>query len=250
MTVERAQHSDAAVTVPTAAPDSAVQVEYCGEWFSILPGELFSIGRDADLSIDDNPFLHRRLLEISEHDGVWLLHNVGSRLAVTVTNGGGRLQSWLAPGARLPLVFGRLTVVFTAGPTTYDFAIHVAEPAFDEIQTPRGDGSTTIGDVTLTLTQKQLILALAEPMLLREGSGMAEIPTSGKAAQRLGWAITRFNRKLDNVCDKLDRMGVQGMRGGVRSYATNRRIRLVEYAIAARLVTRADLPLLDQGGVE
>ena len=35
------------------------------------------------------------------------------------------------------------------------------------------------------------------------------------------------------------------MRGGVRSYATNRRVRLVEHAIAARLVTRDDLPLLD-----
>ena len=74
---------------------------------------------------------------------------------------------------------------------------------------------------------------------------MGEIPTSAKAAARLGWNITRFNRKLDNVCDKLDRAGVQGLRGGVRSYATNRRIRLVEYALAARLVTRADLALLD-----
>ncbi len=40
-------------------------------------------------------------------------------------------------------------------------------------------------------------------------------------------------------------MGVQ-VRGGVRSYATNRRIRLVEYAIAARLVARTNLPLLDR----
>ena len=58
---------DALMTERTAT-DSAVQVEYCGEWFSIAPGDLFSIGREADLSIDDNPFLHRRLLEISERD--------------------------------------------------------------------------------------------------------------------------------------------------------------------------------------
>ena len=37
-----------------------------------------------------------------------------------------------------------------------------------------------------------------------------------------------------------------GLRGGVRSYATNRRVRLVEHALAARLVTREDLPLLDE----
>ena len=74
---------------------------------------------------------------------------------------------------------------------------------------------------------------------------MGGIPTGAQAAARLGWNVTRFNRKLDNVCDKFDRLGVRGLRGGVRSYATNRRIRLVEYAIAARIVTRADLPLLE-----
>ena len=110
------------------------------------------------------------------------------------------------------------------------------------------EGTTTIGDVTFTLAQRQLMVALAEPLLLREGSGMGEIPTSAKAAARLGWTVTRFNRKLDNVCDKLDRMGVQGLRGGVRSYATNRRIRLVEYVIGARIVTRNDLPILEEGG--
>jgi len=222
-----------------------LHVEYCGEWSPVPVGAPFTIGRDADLTIDDNPFLHRRLLAISETDGLWLLSNVGSRLAVTVTDGGGRLQSWLAPGARLPLVFGRTTVVFTAGPTTYELSLHMAEPTFVETQPVSQEGSTTIGDISLTISQKQLILSLAEPMLLREGSGMGEIPTSAAAAQRLGWTITRFNRKLDNVCDKFDRLGVRGMRGGVRSYATNRRIRLVEYSIAARIVTRADLPLLD-----
>jgi hypothetical protein len=75
---------------------------------------------------------------------------------------------------------------------------------------------------------------------------MSELPTSAKAAERLGWTVTRFNRKLDNVCDKLDRIGVPGMRGGVKAFATNRRTRLVEHAIAARLVTREDLPLLDR----
>jgi hypothetical protein len=225
--------------------DGSVVVEYCGEWFGVGPDEEFTIGRDADLAIDDNPFLHRRLLSVSHHDGFWLLHNVGSRLAVTVTDGAGRFQSWLAPSARLPLVFGRTTAVFTAGPTTYEVALYVAEPVFSETHPSGLSGTTTIGDVSLTPTQRLLILALAEPMLLREGSGMGELPTSATAAERLGWTVTRFNRKLDNVCEKLDRLGIQGLRGGLRSYATNRRARLVEYALASRLVTRADLPLLD-----
>jgi len=56
--------------------------------------------------------------------------------------------------------------------------------------------------------------------------------------------MTTFNRKLDNVCDKLDRLGIDGVRGGRERLATNRRARLVEYAISTRLVTKDDLRLL------
>ena len=35
------------------------------------------------------------------------------------------------------------------------------------------------------------------------------------------------------------------MRGGGGKLASNRRTKLVEYAIASRIVTRADLPLID-----
>lgn len=234
-----------ALPAPESTTGRGILVEYCGEWFSVDPDNPFTIGRDGDLAVDDNPFLHRRLLEIRELEGIWFLINVGARLTVTVTDGQGRLQSWLAPGARLPLVFGRTTVVFTAGPTTYELEVHATEPVFQDTRPSSVSGTTTIGDVTMTPSQQLLIVALCEPMLLREGSGMSDIPSNAAAARRLGWALTRFNRKLDNVCDKLDRLGVQGLRGGSRAYATNRRIRLAEYALSARLVTRADLSLLD-----
>ncbi|WP_214467956.1 hypothetical protein [Microbacterium flavescens] len=229
----------------TARTDE-LTVEFAGEAFTVGPDAVFTVGREGDLAIDDNLFLHRHFLTIENVQGLWLLSNVGTRLAATVTDSGGRVQAWLAPGARLPLVFAATAVIFSAGPTTYELTISVAEPAFRETQQlEHDDGLSTIGDVPLTHSQRVMILALAEPVLRREGTGMSELPTSAQAAERLGWTLTRFNRKLDNVCDKLDRIGVPGLRGGVRSYATNRRVRLVEHAIAARLVTRDDLPLLD-----
>ena len=42
------------------------------------------------------------------------------------------------------------------------------------------------------------------------------------------------------------RRGHGRLRGGPGALATNRRARLVEYAVASRLVTAADLPLLDE----
>ena len=68
---------------------------------------------------------------------------------------------------------------------------------------------------------------------------------SSEAAARLGCSMTTFNRKLDNVCEKLDKIGVDGLRGGRGKLATNRRARLVEYAVATRLVSTDDLALLD-----
>jgi hypothetical protein len=221
-------------------------VEFCGEWFTVDSEEPFDIGRDGTLELDDNPFLHRQFLRIVYSDGLWWLLNLGSRLSATITDGSGGIQAWLGPGAKLPIVFGFTVVIFTAGPTTYELTVHSTAPAFRETATPRAiSGSTTIGSITFTPSQRLLIIALAEPLLSREGSGRSDIPSSAKAAERLGWSLSRFNRKLDNVCDKLDRVGVQGVRGGVGALATNRRARLVEYAVSSHLVTRVDLPLLD-----
>lgn len=228
-------------------PEHEAVVSYCGEEYRITPGTTFVVGREADLSIDDNPYLHRRFLAISYHDGLWWIENIGSRSSATVAEASGMMQAWLGPEARLPVVFDAVTVVFSAGPTTYEFDIEVSGTSYRRAGIPEsGNGETTVGEVTFTPSQFLLILALAEPWLLRAGSGSVDIPRSAQAAKRLGWSITRFNRKLDNVADKLDRLGVSGLRGGPSSHATYRRARLVEYAVAARLVTRDDLYLLDE----
>lgn len=225
---------------------AAISVEFCGQWWHLEDGCELLIGRDADLALDeDNPFLHRRFLAVVPGGSLWWLANVGSRLTATITDGSGTLQAWLAPGGRIPLVFARTRVVFTAGPTTYELGIRSESPAFDRAPHQAALGQTTIGAVPLTLGQKQLILALAEPLLRRDGCGLSAVPTGAEAAARLGWAPTTFNRKLDNVCDKLDRLGVRGLRGGPGRLASNRRARLVEHAVLTRLVTIADLPLLD-----
>ena len=225
---------------------SELAIDYCGEWFRPSLDEPFDIGREADLTIDDNPYLHRRLLRFSHTDGIWWLSNIGSLISVTVCDASGGVQSWLSPGNRLPIVFSTTTVVFTAGPTTYELLVHLdGTPSQEIVPDDALVGETTIGVISFTTSQKQLIVSLCEPMLKRDGSGLSEIPSTADAAKRLGWATTRFNRKLDNVCDKLDRIGVKGLRGGPKQLATNRRSRLVEYAVTSRLVTPADLPLLD-----
>lgn len=232
-------------------PLGPLRVRFGEQLAEVIPGTPFSIGRDADLNIDENPYLHRQFLRLRVEAGLWWLENVGTLLSATLTDGSGQVQATLAPGARLPLVFDRVEVVFGAGSTSYELEI-VSDAAFfgpPVLPTPRTIGSAdeTIGHVPLTHSQRQLIVALAEPLLRGGSSGRGEIPGSAEAADRLGWTLTAFNRKLDNVCEKLDRIGVSGLRGGRDSLATNRRMRLVEYAVATRLVTAPDLAILGPG---
>jgi hypothetical protein len=224
-----------------------VRVEYCGEWYEVPDPDGLSIGRESDLVIDDNPFLHRRFLRIFPEHGLWWLGNTGNQLSATVTDASGHVQAWLAPGARLPIVFEQLNVLFSAGSTTYDFTIHADLEYYAAASSfmDRG-GATTVEPIPLTSGQRLLIIALCENALRQRIPGRSEIPTSSEAAKRIGWTLTAFNRKLDNVCDKLDRAGVGGLRGGRGNLATHRRSRLVEYAISTRLVTVEDLVLLDR----
>ncbi|EGD56032.1 hypothetical protein [Gordonia neofelifaecis] len=231
----------------TVQPEATTTfVEYCGERLPVLSGKPFYIGREATLTVDDNPYLHRRFLVLHDENGMWWLTNLGTHLSATVTAADLGFTATLGPGARMPLVFGRTSIVFTAGPTTYEVQVQAGSPNVSAPTVERFvGGDTTRGVPNFTESQRLAMLVLAEAILKRDGTGASAIPSSAQAAARLGWSLTKFNRKLDNVCDKLDMIGVSGMRAGGGKLASNRRLRLVEYALSTRVISRADLPLLD-----
>jgi hypothetical protein len=231
----------------TAPSPPVLRLEFCGEWFTIPFEGSFVVGRDADLVIDENPFLHRRFLEVACRDGFWWLANVGAGLSATISDDNGRVQAWLAPGAHLPIVFETTVVRFSAGPTSYEFTLHLPDPPFAAPPGEKGGEGTTTRRIVLTEEQKLIIVALAEPALKADGMRPRSLPSSAEAAERLGWPLTKFNRKLDNVCQKLEKAGVRGLHGDPDRLASGRRGRLVEYALASRLIEKDDLQLLDSG---
>lgn len=220
-----------------------LRIEYCGEWYPVSAGEILTIGRAADLVIDDNPELDPLLLEISHEFGMWWIANTAPARVVRVSDPSGRVSAALAPGARAPVVFDPAHVVFSAGRTTYEFALH-GELPYSASATSAEMRHEWIDLPRLTAAQRLLLVVLCERSLLHPSRGPGEFPTSAEAAARLGWSLTAFNRKLDNVCDRLDRAGIAGLRGGRGNLATRRRARLIEYALSARLVTFDDLSLL------
>ncbi|MCU4185607.1 hypothetical protein K6U06_14660 [Acidiferrimicrobium sp. IK] len=226
-------------------------IEFCGEMYPLDCGVPFTIGRSGDLAIDDNPYLHRSFLCLEHAMDLWWVSNVGATLSASVSDTSGLFHAWLNPGGRIPLVFAEATVWFTAGPTTYELTIHTAHAPFEPALTEHavGTGETTGKPSPLSFEQRLLLVALAEPMLRRQTSRV-EVPPSAEVAQRLGWPVTKLNRKLDNLCAKLGRAGVRGLHGGPDRLAADRKGRLVEYALSARLVRVEDLALLEARNLE
>lgn len=225
----------------------ALVVEFCGALTPVAPPGPFVIGREGDLAVDDNEYLHRTFLTVTRSGGFWWLANEGRHLSATVSDTDGAMQSWLGPGSSLPLLFSGTEVRFTAGPTNYCLTLLLDEPAMRPSgQVHVAGGTTTMQPVALTERQRCVVLALAESALLSGQSYPSELPSSSAAARRLGWKLSTFNRQLDAVCQKLDRAGVRGVHGDSSTLASGRRARLVEYALAVRLVRPDDLPLLDR----
>lgn len=229
-----------------SAQGGALLLDFGGRRERIPAGTSFVIGRGTDLSIDDNPYVHRRFLEIAQRDGMWWLTNVGSGLTASVASANGLAQSWLAPGATMPLVFGATTVMFTAGETTYEIGL-AADAPFYQVSTSWGSWADADGVAELlSPVQRILLTALAEPMLRPSAEGAVQLPSMEQVALRLGWPLEKLERRVNTLCGKFARMGIQGLeRNAAGELLASAQSRIVEHAVGARIVTSEDLELLE-----
>jgi hypothetical protein len=230
-------------------------VDFVGERHVVEAGGSFTFGRAADLVIDEeNLYLHRVVGRFVGHDGLWWIENHGQHIELDVESDTGVRAHLPAREDRdapvsAPLVGSRSSVRFAVGGLRYELAaFHGGVPAPEPGSLPvDGRETSQFGRVELTGDERILLTALAEPVLrdvAGAGTGPDRLPTNRDVATRLGWSQTKFNRKLDYLCVRLAKVGVRGLQGGRGAEATNRRWRLVEHAVQARLVTSDDLALL------
>lgn len=229
----------------TKMANDLLTVDFAGEMHRIAPTQALEFGRGAELNIDSNRFLHRRAGRFQFQSGIWFLVNLGRSMHLSVIDDESLSQMTLAPGRECALTFLPATVRFRAGPTTYELLLDggAVELAGAESSVDLA-GTATDPAIPLTLDQRLLIIALAE-LALREPAQGTRVPTTRQAAERLSWTLTRFNRKLDNVCAKLTKAGVAGLRGAPSALASGRRYALVDFAVSSGLVTLDDLALLE-----
>jgi hypothetical protein len=233
--------------------DRSLTVEFVGERWRLDPPATLTFGRVADVVVDDaNFYLHRLVGRFFWRGDLWWLENLGGFIELEVVADGGPrsrlpLRARQGPPMMVPLTTSSLRVVFTAGGARYELGCTVGDDALP--LGPAGDGkggdTEAYGDIDLTDEEHALLVRLARPFLCDPTLGPDFLPTNRAAAAELGWSITTFNRKLDYLCKRLTDSGVRGLQGSRGAEARSRRWRLVEHAINARLVTRADVECSD-----
>lgn len=238
----------------STSDDSILTVDFAGEQLMVKPPNTLTFGRAGDLVVDEaNLYLHRLVGRFYWDHDIWWLENLGYHIEITVLAEGGvvvRLPPRVPNGqpAVTSLASPEFRVLFEAAGARYELlgwvtsvAAGASSPPAD---LPPGADTTRFGKIPLTDDERRLLLLLAEPCLRDPTNGPDSLPSNREIAHRLGWPVTKFNRKLDYLCVRLSKTGVRGLQGGRGTEATNRRWRLVEHAINARLVTPAELDQL------
>ena len=223
-------------------------MEFCGESHVVAEGGSLSFGREAELEIDSNPYLHRVLGRFVHRGGHWWLDNLGSAIALQVHDLSGPTSALVAPGTALAIGIGEFRVAFTAGPLRYEIegALEDLELDLALADPPGGRRTLEWGVVDLSVDQHLVLLALCEPRLRDPVAGPSDPPPNRACALRLGWSLSKFTRKLDHLCLKFARAGVERVHGDYGLQAANRRRQLVEHCLSVGLVRIDDLVLLDQ----
>ena len=220
-------------------------LEFLGEEIQLEPERTLTFGRAADLVVDpENQYLHRVLGCFASQGDVWFLQNLGRYITLRISDRTGPSRSELGPGDQLPIGFEEFTIGFEAGPATYEIGGALAEPTPLELGESLPSDTVEFGLVNLNEEQRLLVAALAEPLLRGTPNWASRLPGNKEVARRLGWTITKYNRKLDYLCRRLAEQGVDGLQGGSGTLASGRRQILVQHLVDRGLVTPADLELL------
>lgn len=212
---------------PAGAPD--LTVEFCGETYQ--PSTELVFGRDADLVLDENSFLHRRAGRFHLRDATWWLENLGSRLRLTMVSSDGSVID-LQPGSANPLLGHGGAVSLHAGPVRYQVDYQLQHPQIAPAPAPPGRATgadtMTFGPM-LTPREIDFVVVLARNRLTGR---LGPLPSHGEIAEI--WGVS--HKTVDNTLQRLRTKLRKAKINFVHSSET-----LVEYAVTQGLVTISDL---------
>lgn len=221
-------------------------VGFAGEFErEVHPGERLTFGRSADLTVDVNPMLHRRLGVLRNDGHRCELANEGSRITLYIDGERG-FRTELPSGRRMLLPDGQGHIRFAAGRMQYEIDFEINMPAtltVSSSQSLAGASSTfRPPDLDLTPGRRVLLTALVEPELRSSNDPR---PSTKALMTRTGYTHRSIERALDEICEMLDPNRSLGMLGSPDRPARDRRNVLARHVLETGLITTDDLVLLD-----
>lgn len=214
-------------------PGQMVVDDLLGHRVALDPGQALMTGRAAPFPVgEDDEFMHRNFLQFWADGSTWTVTNHGSRISASVhpraENSFAELR--VGPGATLPLPAGESAVVFATSERTYEIHLTVARTLRPPTTSSFPDqGTLTVGRFEPNEEQRELLVALAAPLVANPGAGMDRVPAVRDLERILGWSQKKVNTKIDYLCRSLEGNGVPGF--SVRSgNAPARRFALARYA--------------------
>ncbi|MEM7273147.1 MAG: hypothetical protein AAF547_08725 [Actinomycetota bacterium] len=227
-----------------------LSVDAAEETHRLEPGETLTFGRAATAVLDpDNPYMHRVVGRLVFDRWSWWLHNTARHVPLTMVGDDDRLKT-LPAGTAEPLTTATGKIRFYAGAQGYELAWELdGRPPGPDLAIgveDLDDVTADFGNVVLSVDQRRMLTAMAEPDL-RDPGRPTRLPPNAEIAARFGWTLKQFDRKLDYLCRKLTEGGVPGLRGRPGTEAADRRVRLVRHVLHHGLITGEDLRLLDDG---
>ena len=223
-------------------------VDFIDERFEASPEEELSFGRAALVIMDEeNEYMSRIVGSFVFHQGTWWLQNRSSSAQLTVVADTGQ-QKILPPDTSDPITVACGAIRFRAGRSNYELRFELLDPptgpglpGSEAVETP-AKATEEFGVVPLNTEQRAMLALFAKSWLVDTGDDLHELPQNAEVAHMLGWSLKKLDRKLDYLCARLSDAGVRGLRGAKGGEATDRRRKLIDHVIQARLITEADIP--------
>lgn len=221
---------------------SEATVIVADQQYVVPPGERFTFGRSRECTACLDPedaAISRHAGSLSWQHGVWWLTNESRSYPLRVIDDVG-LPSALLPGRRIAVeVDSRVTVRGSRRDHTLRITAPATATAGDDDAGPPAGTPTAVGQTVLIKPEDRLaMLALFDSYLLDPPHYKERPRTYASAAKRLGWEKTTLVKRIEHLRERLTKAGVPQLTGESALQ------HLAEYALARRLITKEDLPLL------
>lgn len=178
----------------------------------IKPQEDVTVGRAGSFQIGhDDRYLHRIFFQVWYSGQGWLLKNHSREMGLDIQSRSTRTRSsmYVGPGAIVMIPPGPSAVTFKTPERSYELHFdvpnrHLSRP--NQVRIQHNTDSTHARHVP-NEDQRQLMEALAAPLLHSPGANDSVIPTIKEVASTLGWTVDKTNRKIERLVKSLEKDG-------------------------------------------